>query len=100
MTADADSTLDSILSYAEELGYTEYKLSKDKYKVKIPILNAKGQKVELKVELFKVDHEKICADFMKLDGDYPTFVEEFNAIRNYLSGSADDQIENTASETV
>ncbi len=70
MTGDADSILDSILDYAEQLGITEYKLSKDRYKVKIPILNTKGEKVEVKVELFKVDHERICADFTKLDGDY------------------------------
>ena len=70
LNSDPESTLDTILSYAEELGYTGYKLSKDKYKVKLPILNAKGEKIEVKIELLKVDEDKICVDISKIDGDY------------------------------
>jgi len=40
--SDADTILDCLLAYAEELGYKEYTLSKDKYKLKLPILNAKN----------------------------------------------------------
>ena len=83
-TADPDTLLDSLLAYAEALGYTEYKLSKDKYKLKLPILNAKNQKVEIKIEILKVDHEKVCVEFTKLDGDFLTFVDEFNLIKDYM----------------
>lgn len=104
LNIDPDTTLDSILSYAEDLGCKEYTISKYKYKIKLPILNTKGQKVEIKVELFKVDQEKICADFTKIDGDYQVFVDEFNAIRSYLAGGGatenEEEQTNVTSEAV
>lgn len=87
LNADAEDTLDTILDYAEALGITGYKLSKDKYKIKLPILNKNSEKVEIKVELLKVDEDKICVDISKVDGDYSVFVEEFNALKKYLASA-------------
>ena len=83
-TADPDTLLDSILAYATALGYTEYKLSKDRFKLKRPVLNEKNQKVEIKIEILKVDENKACVEFTKLDGDYLTFIDEFNLIKDYM----------------
>jgi hypothetical protein len=38
----------------------------------------------MKIEILKVDQDKVCIEFSKVDGDYLTFVEEFNTIRNYM----------------
>ncbi len=38
----------------------------------------------MKIEILKVDDDKVCIDFTKIDGDYMSFVKEFNALKAYL----------------
>jgi len=40
----------------------------------------------MKIEILKADQGRVCIDFTKIDGDYLTFVEEFNQIKAYLGG--------------
>jgi hypothetical protein len=41
-TSDPDTILDAILEFAKLQGYEEFKLSEDKYKLVLPILNTSG----------------------------------------------------------
>ena len=68
--------------------------------MKIPILNDSGQKIEIKIEILYVDNENVCVDFTKIEGDYLTFIEQYNLIKNYLCNQIDATIWNTKSEFI
>lgn len=64
-------------------------MTKDKYKLKLPIVNALNEKVVFKVELLKVGDDKVCADFTKADGDCLVFYKEFGLLKEYLGNIFD-----------
>ena len=87
-TADPDVLLEMLADYSEQQGF-EYAVAPNKYKVKLPIVTEGGDKVEMKIELFRVDPEKVCVDFTKTDGDKLHFYNEFMNIKNFLGGLID-----------
>jgi hypothetical protein len=43
----------------------------------------------MKVEILKVDHETVCIDFTKKDGDSLAFYEAFNLAKSYFGELVD-----------
>lgn len=88
-TADPDLILDTLIQYAETQGYKNFQVAKDKYKMKLSLVNKEGEPCEMKVELLKADPEKICIDFTKTDGDSLVFYKEFNVVKDFLGDLVD-----------
>ena len=83
-TQDPDVLLEEILNYAETQGYKDYKVSKDKYKIKLPVVTKVGEYTEMTIEILKADQNKVCIDFTRAGGDTLPFYNEFNLIKEYL----------------
>ncbi len=81
---NADTILDTLVDYADKNGFSDYTVAKDKYKVKLPYISAKGEKAIIKVEISKVDSNTVCVDFTKGDGDSLVFYKGFNQIKEFF----------------
>ena len=88
-TEDADTILDTLIDYADKNGFKDYTVAKDKYKVKLPYISAQGEKVNIKVEISKVDSNTVCVDFTKEDGDSLVFYKGFNQIKEFFGPLVD-----------
>ena len=88
-TADPSILLEALLGYIKMMGYSQYQVSKDKYKVKLSFISKKDEEGEMKIEVLSVGKDKVCVDFTKLQGDCLVFFKEFNQIKDYLADLAD-----------
>lgn len=69
------------------------KVNKEKYKVKFTIttkgVDGKDQKTEMCMRIMKVDDQKNCVEFVKLNGNNVNFHEHFNTIKKELDFAND-----------
>ena len=92
-SCNPNSIEDGLLDYLQTLGVTDSKVNKDKYKVKFSITtkgqDSKDYKTEMCMRIMKVEDEKNCVEFIKLNGNNVNFLEHFNNIKKELDFAND-----------
>jgi len=68
--------------YADETS-AKITFAKDKYKAKLTILT-ENEEIDLIVKVLKVDEEKCCMEFNKVNGDQMAFFKIYNEMKGYF----------------
>ena len=77
-----DDLLDTLVDFAEKKGF-KYTVAKDKYKVKVEILEQDAGTVEISAKVSKVDKDKYVVEFNRVSGDSIVFFKHFNDIKEF-----------------
>jgi len=87
---------DAILDYLRQQGVEPSKNAKNKYKVKFAMTSddqaRKGNKVEMQVQILKVDEKKVCIEFTRLSGDRQCFNEHYATFKNEVLRNMNDVV--------